>query len=381
MGSLGTRKFYKSFDGSSDVASQQILKNSGYISVILHSVFYNSNGNFWQKTFGGSDKIALTSSISYQSTSKTIEAKAIQDKRIVKANKTHFLGLSRLVALKIPANSDGLELKIGMTSIKNDNFENGIDLMNSKEFQVPLQMSSLPIGQILSVTKVIKKIFSGINENNALEATYAGIISKSKVSDPIEKERLTDGYLIMIANNDEDSEFLENLEQDNLKVEADGLKYNDERVNHTNIIYSVTFESLKGVDENSNWFTKYQLAISKLDDILFTETEDEKKKILSDSRKLWIEGSALLFDDPTYINNERASIKATYFKKINERYQELTTESSEEFLTQFLEKEVDNLDFIPSIKQFDVAKIELQTNKLTNKYLKELGKVRLVIPE
>lgn len=381
MGSLGTRKFYKTFDGTSDVGSNQILKNSGYISIVLHSVFYNSKGNFWQKVFGGSDKIVLTSSISYQSTAKTIEAKTIQDKRTVKANKTHFLALSRIIALKVPANADGLEYKIGMTAIKDDNFENGINLMNSKEFQEPLQLSSLPIGQILSITKVVKKIFTGIGGNNELEAAFAGIISKNKVSDAIKKERLTAGYLIMIANNDEDSNFLEGLDPENLQVEADGLKCKGERVEHTNIVYSITFDSLKGVDENSNWFKKYQLAISKLDDIIFQDTEEEKKKVLTDSRKLWIEGSTLLFADPTYVSKEQFSIKATYFQKINERYQELTNESSEIFLNQFLEAEVENLDFIPAIKQFDASKIDLQTNKLASNYLMELGRSKLVFPE
>ncbi|MCD4708460.1 MAG: hypothetical protein K8S62_12080 [Candidatus Sabulitectum sp.] len=381
MGSLGTRKFYKTFDGASDVGNNQILKNSGYISIVLHSVFYNSKGNFWQRMFGGSDKIALTSSISYLSTARTIEAIAIQDKRKVKSDITHILGLARLVALKIPANADGLELKVVMTAIKDDSFENGIDLMNNKEFQEPFQLSSLPIGQILAVTKVIKKIFAGIEESIELDATFAGIISKSKVSDPIERERLTDGYLIMIANNEEDNDYLENLDPEKLQVEADGLKYNGERVEHTNIIYSITFETLKGVDENSKWFDKYQLALSKLDDIIFQDTEEGKKRVLVESRKLWIEGSALLFDDPSYTSKEQASIKGTYFKKINEQYQSLTSGSSEEFLNQFLAKTVVNLDFIPSIKQYDVGTIELQTNKLTTEYLKELSASRLVFPE
>ena len=381
MGSLGTRKFYKTFDGMTDIGENQILKNSGYISVVLHSVFYNSRGSFWQKIFGGTDKIALTSSIVYHSTSKTIEATAIQDKRSVRADKTHFLGLARLVALKIPADSDGLELKVGITAVKSDNLENAIDLMNSNEFQEPLQLSSLPIGQILSVTKVVKKIFTGVEENSELEATFAGIISLDRVADAIEKERLASGYLIMIANNDEDNGFLENIDPHKLKVEADGLKYDGQRVQHTNIVYSVTFEPLKGVDENANWFKKYQLALDKLDEILFQGSEEEQKKILVDSRKLWVEGSALLFDDPTYISSEQTRIKAAYFDKINKRYQELTSESSANFMSRFLENEIENLDFIPGLKKFDVGQIEVQTKKLTDTYVKELGKSRLVLPE
>lgn len=379
MSSLGTRKFYKAFDGSTNSEDEQILKNSGYISIVLHSVFYNSKGNFWQSIFGGIDKIALTSSITYHSSSKTIEAKVIQDKREVNSNKAHFLGLSRPIALKIPANCDGLELKVGMSAVKSDNFENGIDLMNSEEFQEPLQLSS--IGQILSITKVVKKIFTGIENNSELEATFAGIVSKKKTSNPILKDRLSKGYLIMISNNDEDNNFLEELDIEKLQVEADGLKYNSQRVKHTNIIYSISFEEVKGIDENSKWFNKYKLAIAKLDDIIFANSDEEKKKILIDSRKLWVEGSALLFDDSTYIYKEQADIKALYFKEINKRYQELTQSSSENFINNFLEGGIENLDFISDLKHYNSKEIETKTSLLANNYLNELSKSNFVLPE
>lgn len=381
MASLGTRKFYKAFDGKSDAAKNQILKNSGYISIVLHSVFYNSKGNFWQKIFGGVDKIALSSLINYQSGDRTIEARTIQDKREVKAGKNHFLGLSRLVALKVPAIADGLELKVSMTAIRKDNFENGINLMNSKEFQQPLQLSSIPIGQILAVTGVVKKIFTGIDQQNHLEATFAGIISQSVVTDAVEKERLCAGYLIMIANNDEDNNFLANIDVTKMDVEADGLKYDGKRVKHTNLVYSITFEALRGVDQASNWYGKYQDALKKLDDLYFAKDDDEKERILEDSRRLWVEASALLYDDLSYINEEKRSIKASFFKSISEKYKELTEDKEAIVVVdKFLDLK-SNIDFMPALKKMDADSVLKETTKISAKYMKALGKMNMLFPE
>ena len=381
MANLGTRKFYKSFDKTADAATHQVLKNTGYISVVLHSVFYNSKGSFWQNRFGGTDEVVLTTSITYQNGEKTIEAKSIQDKRTVRSGRNHTLGLSRLVALKVPANADGLELKVGLTAIKKDNFENAIGLMNSKEFQEPLQLSAVPIGQILAITKVVKKIFTGIEQNNHLEATFAGIISRDKVENPIQQERLCNGYLIMISNNDEDNNFLASLDEKKLQVEGDGLKYEGKKVEHTNIIYTITFEKFRGPDEDANWFKLYQDALDKLDDLLFAAVEDDKKKILDSSRKLWVEASALLYDDPTYLSQEKKSIKASFFKKINERYNELSEGNKlEEMVNTFIQDE-ETLDFIPEVKKYDPSKIIEESRKVSEKYMKELGKQNLVFLE
>ena len=379
MATLGTKKFYSAFN-TQTAEKNQILKNSGYVNIVLHSAFYKSKGNFWQKIFGGSDKIALTSTVTYKSAERSIEAKSIVDKRKVKADRDHQLGLSRLIALKVPTIADGLELKIELTAVKDDNFENGLDLMNSEEFQKPLQLSSIPVGQILSVTSVVKKIFTGIKNPAILESTFAGIISLDKVTEPVEKERLTAGYIIMIANNNEDDSFLSQVDESKFSVEGDGLKYENKTVKHTNLVFAVTFDPLKGVDEESSWFKKYQRALNKLDEIVLADNDNEEKRILQDSRKLWIEGNALLFEDPTFIDKEKTSIKISYFKKINERYTDLTSKSEGDFVVNFTEKKVENIDFIPKMKTFDEKKVLAITDKESSKYLKALGNLNMILP-
>lgn len=59
MATLGTRKFYKPFQDSQNEEENQILNKSGYVTIKLHSAYYNSKGNFWQSIFEGNDKIAL----------------------------------------------------------------------------------------------------------------------------------------------------------------------------------------------------------------------------------------------------------------------------------------------------------------------------------
>lgn len=380
MATLGTRKFYKSFN-SQAADKNQILKNSGYISIVLHSVMYNSKGNFWQRVFGGNDDIALSSTITYKSSNRTIEAKSIVDKRKVKANRNHILGLSRLVALKIPAIADGLEMKVEFTAVSNDNFENGLNLMNSEEFQKPLQLSAIPIGQILSVTSVIKKIFTGIDNPSILESTYAGIISKDKVQNPVAKERMTAGYILMIANNDEDNSFLSQADESKFTIDGDGLKYDNKSVTNTNIVFSVTYEPLKGVDEESVWFKKYRNSLNKLDDIIVASDESTKKRILDDSRKLWIEGNALLFNDSTYIDKEKDSIKISYLKKINERYTDLTQVSESTFVNSFFKGNEEIVSLIPDIKSFEKKKIVDQVNRISSGYFKDLEIVNKVFPQ
>ncbi|CAL2080938.1 conserved hypothetical protein [Tenacibaculum sp. 190524A05c] len=379
MATLGTKKFYQSFNGKTE-QNNQILKNSGYVSISLHSAFYKSVGNFWQSIFGGNDKIALTSTITYKASDRSIEAKSIVDKRTVKADRNHPLGLSRLVALKIPTIADGLEMKIELTAIKDDNLENGLDLMNSEEFQNPLQMSSVPVGQILTVTNVIKKIFTGIENPSILEATFAGIVSTEQIANPVERERLTEGYIIVIANNDEDDDFLNQVDPTKFQVQSDGLKYENEIVQHTNLVFAVTYDKLKGVDQESSWFKKYQRAINKLDDILLSIDNEEHKKILTDSKRLWIEANALLFDDPNFIDKEKNSIKFTYLKKINERYTQYTEQSDSDFIADFTDNKIEEFNFSSELPTTNAKDIINLTNIESTKYLKELGENDMTLP-
>jgi hypothetical protein len=155
-----------------------------------------------------------------------------------------------------------------------------------------------------------------------LQATYAGIISAQLEEFPIEGGKLTKGLLIMIAI-DEGASF-SGAKDSEFKMQGDSLYHNDVEVKNTYMVFNISFDPLKGDDETSNWFKKYNEALNNLDKIQLTENEEEKKKIYADSKTMWIEGNALLDADVTYVNREKMKLKATALKLLADKFKEGT---------------------------------------------------------
>ncbi|NCA86189.1 MAG: hypothetical protein EOM83_11550 [Clostridia bacterium] len=321
MAVLGTKMFWKAAPGAS--ASQkenQILKNSGYINLQLLSVNYMSSGNFWQNIFGGSDKIALATSLKYQTGTDSIEATVVQDVRQVPSNRNYNLGLQRNVAVKIPANADAISVEVKITAVKNDQLQARFDMLNEPEYQTALQLAPTIVGQIITVTSLVKKLFTQAGPTAQLEASYAGIISLQAQDHPVAKGKLTRGLLIIISTNEGDT--FAQVDESLFEVRGVALYYRNRLVENTYVIFNISFESLKGADEKSIWFRKYNQALNVLDKIVTAENEEEIKRIYNDSKTLWIEGNALLDADDTYINMEKLKIKASAIDQINDKYRE-----------------------------------------------------------
>jgi hypothetical protein len=328
MAILGTKKFWKPAIGASLTQKEnQILKNSGYLNLQLHSVNYMSKGNFWQNTFGGKDKIALATNLKYQTGVETIEATSVQDVREVKVNKNYNLGINRNIAVKIPLNADAISIDVKMTAVKDDLLEAKFDMLNKPEYQSALQLVPTVVGQVITVTSLVKKLFSDSNPDTQLEASYAGIISSQKENNPVSKGKLTKGLLILISTNDGNS--FNNVNETNFELRGDTLYYKNKEVENTYAIFNISFEILKGDDENSNWFQKYNNSLNNLDKIHLVIEESEIDKIYNDSIKMWIEGNALIDADLTYVNKERLKIKALALKTIREKYTELSNTISD----------------------------------------------------
>ncbi len=316
---LGTKKFWMPSPGSTCSQGQdQILKNSGYINIQLFSVNYKSNGNFWQNIFGGSDNIALSTNIKYQTTTENIEATSIQDVRKVDANKTCNLGLQRNITIKVPANADALELTVKITAVKDDKLQAKFDMLNGPEFQAALQLAPTVVGQVLTITSLAKKLFTESDPDTQLEATYAGIISSQKDISPVRNGKLTRGYLLLISTND-GSPFT-NVDESKFSLRGDALQYGSNPVENTYVVFSISFDRYKGDDEKSLWFRKYAEALNHLDRILTVGDPGEAAKVYTESKNMWIEGNALLEADTTYLYGERTRIKTTMLNAINEKY-------------------------------------------------------------
>ena len=323
MAILGTKKFWKPAPGASQTQKEnQILKNAGYINLQLYSVNYMSIGNFWQSTFGGKDNIALATSLKYQSGVDSIEATSVQDVREVKVNHKYNLGLQRNIAVKIPAYADSISIEVRMTAIKNDSLQAKFDMLNKPEYQSALQLAPAVIGQVLTITSLVKKLFSDSDPHSQLEASYAGIISLQAEDNPIANGKLTRGLLIMISTID--GYKFDNVDESKFELRGDALYYNKKQVENTYLVFNISFEQYKGADEKSNWYKKYADALNNLDKIQLTTDQAEIQKTYVDSKTMWIEGNALIDADATYINVERIKIKNVFIKAINDKYKELT---------------------------------------------------------
>lgn len=321
---IGTKKFWKPAQGAS--ASQkenQILKNSGYINLQLRTVNYMSVGNFWQDTFGGRDNVALTTTLKYQSGVDSVEATAVQDMRDVKVNDNYNFGLQRNIAVKIPANADAISMDVKMTAVKGDTLQAKFDMLNNPEYQAALQLAPTIVGQVITVTSLVKKLFTDSDPHAQLEASYAGIISHQHEENPVSNGKLTRGLLIMIGTNDGDN--FSDVDESKFELRGDTLYYKSKEVENTYLVFNISFEQYKGDDEKSIWFKKYNDSLNNLDKILLTTDTAEIAKIYSDSKTMWIEGNALIDADSTYINTEKIKIKSVAIKTINSKYKELTT--------------------------------------------------------
>lgn len=330
MNILGTRNIWKSRSSTSNKSEKdsQILKNKGYISVFIEKVFYNAAPTFFQNIFGGKDKVAITTTVIYKTPGQPdIEAKIVLGSTSVNAKYPSILSKSSQIALNVPSQAEGLELKTTITSIKKDNFERTIDLLSDESFQTPLQLDPVGVGQVLTIAKMVRRIFLVDETRAELEGSYAGLIGTEAMEQPVENNRLADGYLIMISNMDKNNDFWNNFDPELLTYEGKELKYNGEKVTLTHIIYSIHSIPARGINEQSVWAKQYQTAVGMLDDLMTVFTRDEQQNILKKALEEWKKGTLLLDKDNTYIQAEKNFIKQQKYMEILKTFKQYSSES------------------------------------------------------
>lgn len=321
MATFGSKKFWKPAFGASPMQREsQIQKNKGYVTLQLYCVNYNSEGNFWQRTFGGKDKIALATTLKYQDGVKEIEATAVQDVREVRSNRSYNLGIQRNIATKIPATANAISLNVKMTAVGNDMLQTKFDMLNGPEYKSALELAPGIVGQVLTVTSLVKKLFTDSNPNNQLEADFAGTISSQPDDYPIKNNKLTKGSLIIISADDHQT--FDNASESDFEIKGDALFYKGKAVENTYVIFNISHDQYKGEDENSNWSKKYREAINNLDKLVLANSNEEKEKLFLDSKNLWIEGNALLEADPTFTLEEKTKLKNLAFTNISLQYKQ-----------------------------------------------------------
>lgn len=328
---MATKRFFVPFpENDPDPMKNQILKNSGYFSITLFSVQYRAKGNFWQGLFGGKNDVALVSSVSYDTTEQSIVAKSIQDNRTIKVKKDDTIpfGISKPVALIVPTISDAVELSVTLTIVRKDNLGETLNMLNSDEFKKPLQLAPPAVGEILGITNMVKKLFTDTSPQDETKATYAGLIHMQPDLNPVDKQCLVSGYVIAISNDDpNDPDFKKITDSSKFVIKQNSIEYDGKEVKETCMIYSITYQSVRGRDEGSSWFKKFQKeAIDKLDELFTASTDDEKIAIRKSAFTALHDSFVLLSDDSNFISSEREGIKANLQMQLQEKYDRLANQ-------------------------------------------------------
>jgi hypothetical protein len=328
MSVLGVKTFWRPLvNTSSAEKDNQVIKNMAYINLQILSVNYMSIGSFWQNTFGGNDNIALATTLKYQSGGTIVEATAVQDNRKVKAGINNNLALKRNIGVKIPANADALTFEVKMTVVKDDLLHAKFDMLNKPEYQSALQLAPTIVGQIFTVTSLVKKLFTDTDPNMQLEASYATIISSQAEDSPVSNGKLTKGLIILIATND--GEPFDNIDETKFELRGTSLYYAGKEVENTYVIFNISADAFRGDDETADWFKKYNEGLNNLDKLVMTTDAAEIQKIYNDSKTNWIEGNALIDADAMYINTERIKIKGAAFTAIEQKYKSLIPQAQQ----------------------------------------------------
>jgi hypothetical protein len=309
----GTRVYWKSATSAGDQAQKQILKNSAYISVVLAGVQYKADGNFWQKLFGGSDKITVSTQITWQSTGDPKVAAAIQDVRKIDVPSINPLAIGRNVVLKVPAVADGLEMQVKISAVSDDNLGKALQLLNGDDFKQPLQLAPVAVGQILTITNLVKKVLSDTDPSEVLTATYPAIISDTQTPDPLSNNRLVEGYIIVIVKQDDEDQL--DFDPAGLSVDKGTVLFGKQPIRNTYMVYLVSSEQTRGRAIGSAWSNKFAQASSKADELMFA-APDKRQTIIAAAYDLLKEGGALLDNDDNYLDSERSKWKLAAYHDV-----------------------------------------------------------------
>jgi hypothetical protein len=309
----GTRVYWRASNTGAAASPQQILKNSGYISVVLQAVQYKAGGNLWQRLFGGNDKITVSTQVAWQSASDAKTVAAIQDFRKVSVPSTNSLAIGRNVVLKVPATADGIELKVSISAVQDDNLGRTLQLLNSDEFKQPLQLAPVAVGQAVAIASLVKKAFTDTDPADMLSASYPGIISDEASPDPVENNRLVQGYIILMVKQDDEDRI--DYDPAQISVTGNGLMVNGRAIPNTYMVYNVTFDTWRGRDISANWSKKFEQASSKADELVFGG-QDQHPAIVAAAYDLLKSGYALLDDDVNYTTAEKVNLKKAAYLEI-----------------------------------------------------------------
>jgi hypothetical protein len=307
-----------------DPKSSQILNGGGYVTINLRGAHYSSKGNLWEKIFGGTDKVVLSTQVTHTVSGKGVSSASIEEMRQVKVNHPYYFGSGREIALNLPTDCDAIEMGIVMSAVQNDNLSGALNILNSGELKSTLSLAPPALTEAITIAGVVKKLLTNTNPQNSLQGDFSGRISVSPSNNPIRDYCLAQGTIILIYRESADDTSLDDLDPDKLTVEGDGLKYDGRPVQNTYAMFQVSFTDLRGEDPSSQWYALFSAADQMLDGLDTAASDTDKQKLWAAAYADYQQGTKALAADATYTKYQVKGIAATHLAELKKKYVDST---------------------------------------------------------
>jgi len=370
VGGFGTRVYFIPSAGM-DPKSAQILMGHGYVTVNLKGAHYRSGGNLWQKIFGGSDKVSLSTQITHMTGVTSASCTSIEEVRKIDVGHPFYFGSGRFIALKLPTDCDGIEMAVTMSAIKSDNLSGALDILNSGELKGTLQMAPPAVSGALAIANVVKKLLTATDPQNNLQGSYAGRLSTASSDNPIRDFCLVQGTIILIYRESDDDTSLDDLDPGKLSTDGDGLKYDGQVMQNTYVMFQVSFDQLRGEDHNSQWSGMFSTAEQALDQLLTVTADADRQKIWATAYATFQQAVKLLMVDPSYTSDEATGIAALHLTSLRKKY--TTSGGQPAPAPAHVELPRVAASFLESFQTNDVEKI-------ASNYLSRLARANVALP-
>lgn len=320
VGGFGTRIYFLANTGTDPKASQ-ILKGTGYVTINLKGAHYRSSGTLWERIFGGTDKVALSTQVSHSSSSSSISGASIEEVREIKSGQPYYFGSNRTIALVLPTDCDAINMSVAISAVHNDNLGAALDILNSGELKGTLELAPPFLSAALTIANIVKKLLSTTDPQRSLQGEYDGRLSIAASDNPIRDFCLAQGTIILIYRESEDDTSLDDLDTASLVSDGDGLKYDGRLLPNTYLMFQVSFAGLRGEDPSAAWSSIFSSADQTLDQLINASSDAEKQKIWSAAFASFQQGAKLLFADATYTQSEAKGIAAVHLSDLKKKFE------------------------------------------------------------
>lgn len=298
--------------------NNEVRKNEAYLTIQLVAAQYKASGTWWQKKLGGTDSLALTTCVTYRSGAERIEAMAVHQRNELKGNRISNLGMNKLLVEKIPASADALSIEIKMTVLQTDRLNEVLTILQRPEYQPALELTPKIVGQVVTLSALVKALLSDEKAALLMHGSYAGILPVTPSIDPSSAGQLTEGWLFFLAPGEKKT--LWDAPTESFSIQDLQLFNEGKRVDETYALLRITADAQRGADQASNWSKKYEKALQHLDSLHVRKKGEEQLRIFNEAIGSWLEGNILLDTDPNYIDREKKQLMQQALEAIEQKY-------------------------------------------------------------